>query len=605
MVFRLFTVALTGAVALAACGAATVPITPAPIATCRPGQPCWPSADDWQRFAATLHGTLEAPRSPFEACRVDGTAPPSGGAAGRVHAPAVDTHSAACAAALRDARNPYALQDLAGGTESAGWFDAWTATPSTYAVVARDADDVAAGVRFARAHNLRLVIKGTGHDYLGRSSAPDSLLIWTHAMREIAVNDAFVGAGCTAPGVPAVSVGAGTRWLEAYQEVTGKHGRYVQGGGCTSVGAAGGFLQGGGFGSWSKKYGIAAAGLLEAEVVTADGERVIANACQHADLFWALRGGGGGTFGVVTRVTLMTHPLPRTFGSLSGVITAKSDAAFRALLAQFTAFYPTALNNEHWGEQVAVRGDNTLRIAMTFEDLTGAEAESVWQPLRAWVERQPALYTIQLAALALPATQMWSFAFFQQYAKDAIVVDDRPGQPPGHFWWAGDAAQVSAYWYAYTSRWLPLAGFADLAPALFEASRHWSVELHFNKGQAGASEDALRRGRETAIHPAVFGAAALAIIAAAGEGLPGVAGHEPDRAEAAHAKAEVEAAMQIVRAATPGSGSYVNETDYFEPDWQRSFWGDNYPRLLAIKRTYDPRGVFTCHHCVGSELAGK
>ena len=54
---------------------------------------------------------------------------------------------------------------------------------------------------------------------------------------------------------------------------------------------------------------------------------------------------------------------------------------------------------------------------------------------------------------------------------------------------------------------------------------------------------------------------------------------------------------------TPDAGSYVNETDYFEPDWQRSFRGENYPRLLAIKRTYDPDNLFTCHHCVGSEGA--
>jgi FAD/FMN-containing dehydrogenase len=59
--------------------------------------------------------------------------------------------------------------------------------------------------------------------------------------------------------------------------------------------------------------------------------------------------------------------------------------------------------------------------------------------------------------------------------------------------------------------------------------------------------------------------------------------------------------MLRLRNATPDSGSYVNETDYFEPDWQHAFWGDNYPKLLAIKRAYDPHGLFTCHHCVGSE----
>jgi FAD/FMN-containing dehydrogenase len=59
--------------------------------------------------------------------------------------------------------------------------------------------------------------------------------------------------------------------------------------------------------------------------------------------------------------------------------------------------------------------------------------------------------------------------------------------------------------------------------------------------------------------------------------------------------------MEPIRAVTQDSGSYVNETDFFEPDWQRSFWGDNYRRLLAVKQRYDPTNVFCVHHGVGSE----
>jgi FAD/FMN-containing dehydrogenase len=79
-------------------------------------------------------------------------------------------------------------------------------------VAAEDANDVAAAIDFARRHRLRLVIKGTGHDYLGRSSAPDSLLVWTHRMRRVSIHDAFTPRGCpAAQGSPAVSVEAGTR----------------------------------------------------------------------------------------------------------------------------------------------------------------------------------------------------------------------------------------------------------------------------------------------------------------------------------------------------------------------------------------------------------
>jgi FAD/FMN-containing dehydrogenase len=171
---------------------------------------------------------------------------------------------------------------------------------------------VAAAVNFAREHRVRLVVKGGGHSYLGTSNAPDSLLIWTRPnMAAVEVLDSFVPQG--APGAatpePAVSVGAGAIWMDAYNAVTTVAGRYVQGGGCTTVGV-GGLTQGGGFGSFSKGFGTAAANLLEAEVVTADGTVRIVNAFQDPDLFWALKGGGGGTFGVVTRFTLRTHELP-------------------------------------------------------------------------------------------------------------------------------------------------------------------------------------------------------------------------------------------------------------------------------------------------------
>jgi FAD/FMN-containing dehydrogenase len=93
----------------------------------------------------------------------------------------------------------------------------------------------------------------------------------------------------------------------------------------------------------------------------------------------------------------------------------------------------------------------------------------------------------------------------------------------------------------------------------------------------------------------------ILIAAAAAPAFPGVAGHEPDNAAGEKARAGVSAAMKIIRDATPGAGSYVNETDYFEPSWQQEFWGANYQRLLAIKEKYDPEGLFFCHHCVGSE----
>ncbi len=231
-----------------------------------------------------------------------------------------------------------------------------------YAVAARNAQDIAAAVNFARENDLRLVVKGGGHSYQGTSNAPDSLLIWTRHMHDIQMHDAFVPQGCehTVQPQPAVTVGAGTFGMQAYTAVTTEGGKYVQGGGCTTVGLAG-LLQGGGFGSFSKHYGTAAASLLEAEVVTADGQIRIANACTNPDLFWALKGGGGGTFGVISKITLKLHDLPEYFGNASFKIKAASDDAYRRLIREFVSFYREHLFNDHWGEQAHLNPENSLK----------------------------------------------------------------------------------------------------------------------------------------------------------------------------------------------------------------------------------------------------
>jgi FAD/FMN-containing dehydrogenase len=173
----------------------------------------------------------------------------------------------------------------------------------------------------------------------------------------------------------AVSVGVGAIWMNVYDAVTVKAGRYVQGGGCTTVGVAG-LIQGGGFGSFSKRYGLATSGLLEAEVVTADGTARVANACMNPDLFWALKGGGGGSFGVVTRLTLKTCELPEFFGAVSAMIKATSDAAYRRLIGYIIAYYAEHLFNPRWGEQIVFRRDNVLAIQMVFQGLSPEMAEA-------------------------------------------------------------------------------------------------------------------------------------------------------------------------------------------------------------------------------------
>ncbi|HEY5778347.1 MAG TPA: FAD-binding oxidoreductase [Terrimicrobiaceae bacterium] len=521
--------------------------------------------------------------------------------------------SEACSEIFKALKNPYYIGDQLGLTQTSGWVDAWTSAPSIFAVAAAKTEDVVAAVNFARENNLRLVVKGGGHSYQGTSNSTDSLLIWTRAMDRIVLNDAFVAQNCEGIQTPqpAVTVGAGAIWMHAYDAVTTKAGRYVQGGGCTTVGVAG-LIQSGGFSSFSKNYGLAAAALLEAEVVTADGAVRIANACTNPDLFWGLKGGGGGSLGVVTKVTLKTRELPEYFGAVFGTIRARSDAAFRDLIAWIIRFYHDHLFNRHWGEQIVFAPDNSIRMAMVFQGLDRRQAEMVWQPFLEWVTSSPQEFSVEVppAILAVPARSFWDAGNIRKNYPSVIVSDDRPGAAAGNFFWAVDHGQVGQVVHGYKSAWLPASLLESehqprLVDALFASSRHWNVSLHFNKGLAGAPTEELEAARDTATNPAVLDAFALAIIAGNGPpAFPGIRDREPDVAAARRRAREIGKAMDELLKVVSNAGSYVAESDFFESSWQHSFWGANYPRLALVKKKYDPTGLFFVHHGVGSEEWG-
>jgi FAD/FMN-containing dehydrogenase len=555
----------------------------------RPGDPAWPSDTSWEKLNRDVGGRLIKVRSPLSAC---------------VGAP----FDAACAEVFRELKNPYYLGDEAGLTQSLGWVGAWTSEPSVYAVAAETPGHVAAAVNFARTNNLRLVVKGGGHSYQGTSNAAGSLLVWTRRMDSIVLREAFVAAGCEkqAQPQPAVSVAAGAIWGRVYNEVMVKAGRYVQGGGCLTVGVAG-LVNGGGFGSLSKAFGLAAGNLIEAEVVTADGDVKLASACTNSDLFWALKGGGAG-FGVVTRLTLRTHDLPEAIGAVIATIDAASDDAYRRLISKALEFYAQALFNPQWGEQFRLQRGARLWIQMLFQGLDREQAEAVWRPFFDWVAASPRDFRIGLGPqiLAAPGRKFWDPATLRQIP-GVVLADDRPGAPPDNIFWTGNRDEAGQVIHASQSVWLPAsllaAGERDrLVNALTATAEHSQVELYFNKGLAGGSAEAIDDANYTAMNAAVIDAFALAICGAgAPPAYPGVPGHELDAAAAKRDAAAVDAAMNEIRKLPSRVASYVWETDYFQPNWQDAFWGDNYARLRMIKDKYDPEGLFFLHHGVGSE----
>jgi len=404
----------------------------------RPSDANWPSQAAWKRLNDEVDGNLISVEFPIEAC-------------------VKDTGSASCQNLLNNIHNPYYIGDQPGLTQTLGWVDAWVSKPSVYVVEARNADHIAAAVNFARKNDLRLVVKGGGHSYQGTSNSADSLLVWTRHMHDITMHETFVPQGCKGTHAPqhAVTLGSGAIWMQAYDAVTTKGGAYVQGGGCTTVGVAG-LVQSGGFGSFSKHYGTAAAGLLEAEVVTADGKVRVANACTNPDLFWALKGGGGGTFGAVSKVTLRVRELPEFWGAAIFTVKAVSDEAFRRLLRYFVDFYREHLFNDHWGEQARITSDNVLGLVMVCHDLSTEEVKKIWQPFLDWVARSPSGYTIEGQPIlgSMPARHWWDVDWRKQNHQAVFNLDQRPGASSNNAWWTGDSGQVAWFLYGYESLWM-------------------------------------------------------------------------------------------------------------------------------------------------------
>jgi FAD/FMN-containing dehydrogenase len=250
----------------------------------------------------------------------------------------------------------YRPGDHAYNTARATWNGALEQRPVLIAE-ALGARDVQAAVVAARTHGLPFAVQATGHGT--RTACDGGLLLKTSPMAEVRVDPdrqiARVGPGAKLGDVVAAAAPFGLA------PIAGSH---------ASVGVAG-FTLGGGYGPLSRRHGFAADNLLLADVVTADGERLTATADRNADLFWALRGGGG-NFGVVTGMEIRLHPLETTFSA-----TASFGAEYAA---ETLAFYRDWAPTQPLGltTSVVLGGEETFAIRAHAH---GADAARALRPL--------------------------------------------------------------------------------------------------------------------------------------------------------------------------------------------------------------------------------
>jgi len=647
------------AAVLAACAAVSSRGATTPHCRCLPHDPCWESVP-WGALNISVGGRLFRYEDEVAPC---------------LREPGSEACTAALKAALGNGivDNHY-LSNHPGGLQHTGHFGAWNITTDhpAFIVRAETEGDVVAAVRFAHEHNLRLSVKNTGHDWYGRSTAAGSLMVWTHNRKAMRWHQAYSLTECQVvangtAGVPAVTVESGVQFFDLYPAAQDR-GRVVIGGTCDSVGAAGCWLSGC-YGAFSKKFGAGALNILSARVVLANGSVVTASRCSHPDLYWSLRGGGGGVAGVVTEFTVRTHPAPRwlTGARFAGNVTDRAD--FVALLEAALAVLATATRE---GDQVTNGGlgfgsamatgsgspDGTTRRVYTLAfEVQGYESNvSVQRELLA-----PLVKRVR----SLPRGKGMSSVSLSRW--DAAEWDPKTKAAP---WYGDSGGDKSASTVSMMSRFIPLSyisggpGRATLAAAWAaiadELPTPASVGIMLPKSQGGLPAALRAEFEQTALNPVLLDTAGTLLqmtqlpwfaqlppsptlldalwprlnasvptfadaarVAAAGVTAPCRRGASGDVVAAAECfgkwqrelvpafQRRTDRVRQLLREALPNnditgrpfSGAYWSETDYFERDFQLSYWGaEKYARLLKVKAAYDPHGLFVCRHCVGSEF---
>jgi FAD/FMN-containing dehydrogenase len=254
--------------------------------------------------------------------------------------------------------------------------------------------------------------------------------------------------------------------------------------------------------------------------------------------------------------------------------------------------------------------DNTVAVAMVFQGLDQTQAGSIWQSLTDWVAASPDDFTM-IAPLAIKTSAAYNW-WNVEYLRTSTLhgqafFDTRPGASANNAWFAEENTELGIFLHGFQSLWLPASLLEEkqrgrFADALFAATRHRDVQLHFNKGLAGSADEDVAAARDTAMNPAALTAFALALVAGGvAPAYKNLLTGPPDLSSARRDAAAIAAAGDELRKVVPDAGSYVSESDFFERNWQTAFWGVNYARLREVKRNYDPDGLFFVHHGVGSE----
>ncbi|TAQ90473.1 hypothetical protein B7494_g1207 [Chlorociboria aeruginascens] len=437
----------------------------------------------------------------------------------------------------------------------------------SYAVNVSNAAQIQLAVNFARETGIRLVIKNTGHDFSGKSGGAGAMSIWTHHLKDIDYFENYSDPDAKYEG-PAFKAGSGVQAFEIY-EAAHEKGLVVVGGEGKTVGVTGGYIQGGGHSPLGSLLGMAADHILSMDVVTPDGRLVTANFTQETDLFWALRGGGGSTFGVVVSMTLKAYPDLQvtasnfTFAAGGSVSTDTFWQGIRYYLDYFQEWSAEGIYAYWW----MFPGPSFSMQPFWAPGKTLSETNAILAP---WLKQLE-----DLNITVTPNTAHYDAfypAWLESFPIEAIeLTNTAVGSrlfPKRN--WASEEALNTTFDAIKTSVEAGLIIIAFLIdpdrcpgcnnsvnPAWRNTYSHVIQSISWDEGAPAAVQLAAR-------HNLTYGF------------------------------------QQNFRDVSPGAGSYLGESDILEPNFQQAFYGSNYERLLEIKKKVDPGDVFYATTAVGN-----
>ena len=498
--------------ALAACGLSpSLPIQGRPRST--PTTPPTLTSADWETLAQTLRGALVLP----------------------------DSARYAVARQLFDPR-----------------FD--VVTPRAIAYCATP-EDVQASLAFARRFTLPLAVRSGGHSYAGYSTTTGLVLDVT-PMSSIALAANVDGSGGT------VTVGAGARLIDVY-DMLAAHGLALPAGSCPSVGIAG-LTLGGGVGVLARKYGLTCDNLLAADVTLADGRSLTCDASHSADLFWALRGGGGGNFGVVTSLTFQAHPVARL--ALFTLDWPWSSAA--EVVAAWQAWAPHA-PDELWSNclLLAAPDAHSPPIARVNGVYVGGVSalDGLLQKLTGTINAAPLTSSIGADDL-LDAMMIEAGCSGDSVAECHLSTLSPQGKVPR-------ATEMSRS--DYFSRQLPAGGIAALVSAITTRSASAPNGGGIGLDAVGGAINRVDPQATAFVHRRqLFSAQYTTSYSVT----------DPANAITA-SQSWLDATWRAMRPYASGE-AYQNYIDPALPNWLSAYYGDNLPRLQQVKAAYDPGDFF-------------